>query len=379
MAAYDRLSSPYRPPRRTLGERWKYKVRVSSEFLKAVAFLCVDNVKGKREAAGTAFFVSVPDGPDLYAGEGAELTSDGTFNYVVTARHCIEDNIGDPPIYVRINNAVGGYTDMTTHKGDWFTHRNADVALMLLTEPPTNAALEGVPLRIFVGSEYKLVVDFEGLGMDRRRAGAFERGYPDGMPIELGDDLFFPGLFAQSAGKQANLPIVRFGNIARMPTEELIVLRSPIWGDIPVRAYLAECHSWSGHSGSPVFWHHDMKIPESFWIRGLLGLVSAHFDVKRRGRARTNEKVMQLNSGIAVITPANDIRELLMRPDVVDQREDEKRKREQDEPVATVDSAITHRTETSGANRRNRDVSVPPVSRAKFFDDLTKATKRKNR
>jgi hypothetical protein len=130
-----------------------------------------------------------------------------------------------------------------------------------------------------------------------------------------------------------------------------------------VVGYLVECHSWGGHSGAPVAWVTDairlveadapdyIKTPTGKVIvqvpgqkeGALLGLVSAHFDIERlaktqgdiQGSVRTG-----VNAGIAVVTPAEAIRELLMREDVVADRNERATKGEHRKPSATFDSAM---------------------------------------
>ena len=101
-----------------------------------------------------------------------------------------------------------------------------------------------------------------------------------------------------------------------------------------VVGYLAECKSWGGHSGSPVLWTttrigrviegEGMKGPKQpFFHTGLLGLVSAHFDIEQKVHGTGDipaEIRTAINSGIAVVTPASQIIGLLEREDLVDER-----------------------------------------------------------
>ncbi len=63
--------------------------------------------------------------------------------------------------------------------------------------------------------------------------------------------VFFVGLFAQDYGRQQNLPVARFGQISRMPIEP-VTFKYPGGVTTKALAYLVECRSWGGHSGSPV-------------------------------------------------------------------------------------------------------------------------------
>jgi hypothetical protein len=67
--------------------------------------------------------------------------------------------------------------------------------------------------------------------------------------IGIGSDVVTIGRFISHEGKQQNLPVVRFGNIAMMPLE-------PILNDftqLRQESFLIECHSTGGYSGSVVF------------------------------------------------------------------------------------------------------------------------------
>jgi hypothetical protein len=71
--------------------------------------------------------------------------------------------------------------------------------------------------------------------------------------------------------------------------------------------------------------------PHTVWVQsprseafGLLGLVSGHFDIKQQ--AQTTEEISgsittAINSGIAIVTPAEAVHELLWRDDVVEDRQ----------------------------------------------------------
>ncbi|HXN13393.1 MAG TPA: hypothetical protein VN865_09820, partial [Candidatus Acidoferrales bacterium] len=310
-------------------------MRVHDQFLKTVAFLFLDE-SGKKMPVGTAFFVSVGADNAQYD-YVQDIWSGEFFTYAVTARHCIEDNKGDPPIFLRINLEGGGHKYLETRKGDWAVHPNADVAVRLLRyrECPSGAALDTIAEPLFVDPDNRCRRAFGEIlprvGVSHDDAELIDRSYKEGIEINIGDDLFFPSLFVHSAGQQRNLPIVRFGNIARMPNEELIKLKSATRGEFKTRAFLAEVHSWGGHSGSPVFWHYDLALPMQNWVRALLGLVSAHFDIKGRV-VKTSEASMKLNSGIAAVTPIENVKELLIRPDAMRERIEEQQDRDRSEP-----------------------------------------------
>lgn len=66
--------------------------------------------------------------------------------------------------------------------------------------------------------------------------------------LELGDEVFFSGLFYPHSGTRRNIPIVRIGNVAAL-LEEPVLNRN----GVPMDLYLMESRSIGGLSGSPVF------------------------------------------------------------------------------------------------------------------------------
>lgn len=59
------------------------------------------------------------------------------------------------------------------------------------------------------------------------------------------------------------------------------------------------------------------------WVTGFMGLVSGHYDIEQEAK-KTGDilgKVqVELNSGIAIVTPAEAVTQLLMREDLVEYR-----------------------------------------------------------
>lgn len=297
------------------------RVQIAENQLRAVVYLLVDRFSDHgelvREPIGTGFFTAIP------LGNGRATP------YVVTARHVIERAERDE-IFVRWNTADGP-EDSGTTKSDWFVSEEDDVALIQARRPSPNLPninVSAVNPRTFITAAYR----YEGPPMT-------EEFVKQGQTPEVGagDEIFFVGLFQQVAGQGKNLPIVRTGTIARMPSEPLILERFPD----PQRetfksyAYLAELRSWGGHSGSPAFWTHPYSVIQpvaqlpgvaltvEHFMCGLLGLISAHYDIATPARVSGDilgDIRTPVNSGIAVITPAEAIRRLLMREDVENDR-----------------------------------------------------------
>jgi hypothetical protein len=384
-------------------------MRVTPELVSTVAFLCARARSGQNLPGGTAFFVELPD----------ESDPKRFWTYLVTAQHCL-DEISGQDVYVRINTVpnIGGpagYEDIKTHKGDWYPHWNADVAAILAPYDPARHAIQKVPIELFIGANYRLDIStFDGRGNPVLEP-VLRTAYPGGIPVELGHELFFPGLFIQSAGKTRNLPIVRFGHISRMPGDEMVSIRGAVSGTKQIRAFLAEFHSWGGHSGSPVFWHHEYNItlplnvprwqppqsslliqqkqfvPERIdvqvargWIEGLLGLMSAHFDIEvspkdKSSRRSIEDIITGINAGTAVITPAENIRELLMSDEMKEDRARRAAQTNNEEPAAVADFAGNDSAEqlTLAPNPKDR-IKIPIPSKDEVLNVFKKASRKKS-
>jgi hypothetical protein len=137
--------------------------------------------------------------------------------------------------------------------------------------------------------------------------------------IGTGDEVFITGLFAHMSASARNLPIVRMGNIAMMPDEEVPTKRGPM------EAYLIEARSIGGLSGSPAF------VRETSPLGGigkfhLLGLMHGHWDIPPEDKntlriAYDASEDSRVNLGIATVVPARKVREVLNQPGIVEIRQ----------------------------------------------------------
>ena len=321
-------------------------VQLTEKRLETVAFLCVEE---KTEAGllvvprATVFFIADPTVERPHP------------VWAVTARHCIhEARAGGGAMFVRVN-AGDSYRDIPTQADDWLESDDADVACCYWAS--TEGDVIAVPVTQLVGANYTY------------RFGHLLVGDPNGPEPEdvyVGAEVFFVGLFSQHAGRARNLPVARFGNVSRLPREPILVDRPT--GTESIDGYLVEARSWGGHSGSPTYWAHPvtqiMELPKPLAgnraqrrqaersgqqetltvsrqqpLMALLGLVSAHFDIPREATMTGDilgKAVTKLNSGMAVVTPAHFIRQLLEREDVRAQAEEYRRKQDP-EPAATMD------------------------------------------
>lgn len=325
---------------------------IPDTHVNTAAFLCVEQ-EGDAEAKprATAFFVIDRSGTEPYP------------VWAITARHCIENaRATGRKMYLRVNTS-DSYVDVLTDPDDWYVSDEADVAGQRWLGP-SECNITAVPLDQFVDEDYRYRggTDFPGLA---------ELG---GQLVRVGHEVFFVSLFSQHAGKLRNLPIVRFGNVSRLPLEPVAVRLSDDPEDesvTEIHGYLVEARSWGGHSGSPAFWYYpgvraqfiadprvqtmdraerrrkgltaDSQIPlsQEMGILALLGLVSAHFGIKQVARTEGDifgRVITDMNAGIAIVTPAHYIRRLLSREDVVEDGE-KYRDRPSPELAATFDMA----------------------------------------
>jgi hypothetical protein len=186
--------------------------------------------------------------------------------------------------------------------------------------------------------------------------------------------IFATGLFSEIPNTTQNLPILKHGNIAMMPTEQLQTELG--FADV----YLVEARSIGGLSGSPVFVRPTAGIGLPFGthktIEGLialtdrvklLGLMHGHWDVKESeiNNARlSHDRKRGVNYGIAIATPAIKIIETINRPELIRirMRNDEKLKQSN---VPGMDSA------KDGAK-----VEEVPFTQESFELELKKASRK---
>jgi hypothetical protein len=258
-------------------------MQVPEEARKCVVFLGFRNRNGVEELGGTGFFVVRRDD---------KLKR--SFAYVITAKHNIDkirEQAADE-VLLRVNLKNGGTRWEKTPISDWHYHPDIgeiDVAL-LRWQFPEDADHVYLPTETFATAE-KLEM----------------------YEIVNGDDVVITGLFQSHSGRKRNIPIVRFGNIAAMPEEQI---QSQEWGMID--AYLIEGRSTGAISGSPVF----VDLGAARILRGqlvqayrgptyyLLGLMHGHWE----DRSSDDQVAVRPNMGIAIVVPAEKILEVIHQP-----------------------------------------------------------------
>jgi hypothetical protein len=171
----------------------------------------------------------------------------------------------------------------------------------------------------------------------------------EGWPIFLGDEVLLPGRFISHDGRQRNKPVLRFGNVSMLPDAKVPVQTET--GDQV--AFLVECRSLSGFSGSPAFITlSDSRLSfekkQRGWTpRGLrfLGVDCGHFpfwsNVREKKDTRSTihqDMYVETNSGIAVVVPAGRLRALLNQDHFVKAREAADRRRDEVLRTAVADT-----------------------------------------
>ena len=321
-------------------------VRIPREVLKCIAFIGEvshrdeqGNVFGDLHATG--FFISVR----------SPRFSDLRHVYFVTAKHVAEE-IKDNPPYILVNSKNGKPTHITNFGPRWFYHptdANADVAILQIAEQ------FNVDHLAVVTDDFVTQKDIE------------TREW-----VDIGDEVFITGLFTPAPGQNRNMPLVRHGNVAMIPDEQIQTELG--FSDV----YLVEGRSIGGLSGSPVFVRRtetfkimkDQRITE-VWCPGpfkLLGLMQGHWEIRE---SEINNPLIQhdrkhgVNLGIAIVTPAIKILEILNQPGMKLIRD-----------LADEDFGRT-RGMVPGSDSAKKKSSDEPLTKAEFEAVLKKVSRKK--
>jgi hypothetical protein len=268
-------------------------MKVPEGLLKAVGFITWQNQNTNELKPAGTFFLLAHDAQDNEPGSRRA--------YVVTARHVIDGltKQGSSKTYLRTNKTTGGMVAIATNTVDWFFHptrSDLDVAIHYMTGLP-DLELLSIPFNLCVSE--KIWTEQE---------------------IGLGDEVFIGGLFSKHFDTSRNIPIVRVGNIAALKGEKV---RTRNFGLMD--AYLIECRSIAGLSGSPVFvnlgTHRVLRGQQQFSdspFYFLLGVIHGHYDETDKKidsvEATFEDGITQpekLNVGIAIVTPIDGVLEVV--------------------------------------------------------------------
>lgn len=284
----------------------QYLMQVPDEVKKCVVFIGCNTQQGVVWG-GTGFFIGIE--ADGFKGQ--------YFNYLITAKHCIDaikEQSTDQKVLIRINLKSNSIQTISSNLNDWKFHptekSSVDVAT-LPWNPPEQFDYLTIPTDSMTLTD--ALIKEQGIG--------------------AGDEVFLTGLFRMHSGTQKNLPIIRTGNIARMP-EEKIPVKMYDGTRVDIDAYLIEGRSIGGLSGSPVFLYLGVirNIDGSIkFVSGAksgafhwLGLTHGHWDIPEGTidaiMDNTGNGNKSVNVGIAIVVPAQKVLEVVNQQELVKKR-----------------------------------------------------------
>jgi len=337
-------------------------VRIPNVSLSCVVYIGNATAKGTFKAKGTGFIVSLQrreDEPPIF--------------YLITADHVRHGLVDDRNFAIRINDSEGKAQIIRSPSAfKWWRHPT-DKSVDAAVYPWTNC---DYPFAAFPVSRF--VTGTETV---------FKRDSDPG--IGIGDEIFITGLFWKRAGQDRITPIVRHGHIAMMATE-----RIPTKNYGPAYLHLVEAFTTAGLSGSPVFVNETVYFeyrgsrprayPENQAIfpvgmavgpTHILGLVHGMMPTETMVELADAEidPKQKWHSGISMVVPSIQILEIINQPKLIEYEPKVEQAVKDGKPIET---ALNEDALTKKQKRKTRDVEVPPISRKKFFENLTKATRR---
>lgn len=275
---------------------------IPPEILETVVYLYPDADSAQRgeKAGGSGCIVVIPVDPNE-TGEGSMFG----FMYVVTNSHVIIEGKASA---LRLNTRDGGLGIVHETEDGWIHHPDGDDLAIL----PINLEYDVVKAR---GIAEAWFITKEKLALYR---------------IGPGDEAYLVGRFVNHEGKGQNLPAVRFGQISMLPIEPIRTARGLLQ-----EAFLVECRSLPGYSGSPV-WLAPLPFsglrkeqPPPMFLGIDMGHLTDEQPVLEKGELRRGRKspvddnwVVQTNTGMSCVIPAWKVRELMYVEELVKSREE---------------------------------------------------------
>ena len=274
------------------------------EIKKSVSFIFIPEGTDKFKPNGTGFFVGVK-----------HADTENTFSvYFVTAKHVLKDKDGNylPEIVLRLNKKEGNsqLIKFTLKDIKIFEHTDKDVDIALFNCLPDQNVYD------FKFIPDNLIASKEVITTNE---------------IAEGDEVFFAGLFTSHIGQKKNQPIIRFGKVALISDEKIEWKEK----DKPAKfmdLLLLECQSFGGNSGSPVFYQlNPLRKPGQISMGGpivfLAGIMLGSF--LNQNQIQITDTVANLvslqNVGIAAVTPADKLHEILFSEEMIKSRKGEQK------------------------------------------------------
>jgi len=190
--------------------------RIPDEALESVVYLYPSEAAAEdgEQIGGTGFLIGIPI-PYIQ-------NAPAHLRCVVTNAHIVDAG----SMVVRANTTDGAMTTIPLDGAEWFRHPEGDdIAICPIGLDNQRHKYKLIHPNMFLRKEIIAMLD-----------------------IGPGDDVFIVGRFINREGKQKNMPSVRFGNIAQMPGDPLI-----LEGGKEQECFLVEGRSIPGFSGAPVF------------------------------------------------------------------------------------------------------------------------------
>jgi len=269
--------------------------RISDQIRESVFYVYPSVAAAERGegAGGSGFFMSVP----------STKVPDSGYIYGITNAHVVR-RCGDSPV-VRLNSMDGQAISLVSRAEHWVFHPAQDDLAAAPLSVPKEVQAKWIPVGACISPD--VIAEHD---------------------IGPGDDVYMVGRYVDHGGRQRNWPSVRFGNLSMMNWEP-IRLESGLLQE----AFLVECRSVGGFSGSPVFvWIPPMAARpgvKAIYASGfgpwLLGVDCGHLDathpvVDLGGKFHPEGWRARASSGMAVVVPAWKVVELLNDPVFINRR-----------------------------------------------------------
>ncbi len=249
-----------------------------------------------------------PISDDIPIGTGFVVNihiEDVPFKYVVTANHVVMGSRKYGKLFIRLNTTDGDTFPWYPPIDQWLRDEVNDVAAILMysTELPRNLYLRFLPFNLFATDEY--LKEHE---------------------VGTGDTIFTVGCQFKTPGKRHNEPVARFGRIARMPGEKMILSMPDLAEPIETTGYLLNCSIPSVTSGSPVFYYteENHKI-DQLRLLGLLWGILPDPEFYEKGEQEEKDRKLGFipDAALSVAIPADAIKKLIIETgDAVEKRKE---------------------------------------------------------
>lgn len=205
---------------------FSYSQAIPNVFKKTVVFLFIKDKNDKIIPNGTGFFVSKSDSINKIS-----------FVYLITAKHVIQEESKNfyNKIYVRINKRNSGFDTIPLE----LIVPNKSVHFVIDEDQSIDIAV--IPLAPDIDKYNYIPIEESVLFKTKDE---FDSSY-----AKEGSNVFYCGLFSPYLGYRSNNPIIRFGRIAMLPTENISWDSSTVKQDL----FLVETTTYGGNSGSPLF------------------------------------------------------------------------------------------------------------------------------